>query len=149
MFEFSAFGAVHTTVTLVTVLVDAIFFATYGRIFACSTSGASYILLTTLLAAINLPIFAHVGFGNPRALAIGTLLVIVFSASARSILLFQQYGPAVETVSYTSTYLFLLLSVVTDTITKLSTAHRLFANVAIPSLQTIISRMVIVFIGIS
>lgn len=135
MFGLTPLGIVHTAVSLVAVGAAIVALLRNGAIQPQTTLGRLYVATTVVTCVTALGIFQHGGFGKPHALAILTLLALAFAALVRARDLFGHHRAAVETVTYSATFLFHLVPAVTETATRLPPGAPLAANADAPGLQ--------------
>jgi uncharacterized membrane protein len=142
----TAFGALHTLISLAALGCGIVAFARYGAIGTTTGAGKSYVWLTVLSCVTGLFIFHHGGFGKPHALSIITLmtLAIAWVAEARSI--FGSASRYVATVGYSLSFFFHMIPTFTEGSTRLPPGHPLASSPDDPNLQLAIGAAFTVFL---
>jgi uncharacterized membrane protein len=119
MFGLTPLGTFHTAVSLVAVAAGVASLIRNGNITWRTQAGKTYIVATVVTCVTALGIFRHGGFGAPHALAILTLIVLGVAFTAGATTVFGRLSRYVETVGYSTTFLFHMIPGVTETATRL------------------------------
>jgi uncharacterized membrane protein len=135
MSAMTAFGVLHTLISLVAVVAGVVSLFRQGRITWGDGPGKTYTLFTVASCVSALFIFHHGGVGPPHVLAVLTLVVLGIVALARGTDLFGRGDRFVETISYSATFLFHMIPAVTETATRLPPSAPLAASADSPTLQ--------------
>lgn len=145
MFGLTSLGVVHTAISLVAVAAGIRALVKIGFITANNTVGKVYLVTTFLTAATGLGIFQHGGFGPPHALAILTLLALAVGSAASFSALFGKRGRLVETVCYSSTFLFHMIPGFTESLTRLPPGAPLLPSAEAPEFKPIYGVLFVLF----
>src|SRR5882672_1309300 len=127
-FGLTTLGTGHTAFSLVAVAVGLYLLLRYKEISPRTLAGKVYIITTVVTALSGFGIFQHGGFGKPHALGILTVIVIAVALVAGYTSLYGKWSRAVETVSYSLTFLFHMIPGATETTTRLPSGKPIFAN---------------------
>ena len=145
MFGLTSLGLVHTAFSLVAVAAGLIALIRFGRIVPASTLGRLYLWTTVITCLSGFGIFQHGGFGKPHALGVLTLLVLAVAVLARRGR-FGRASLAVETVSYSMTFLFHMIPGITETTTRLPLGAPLLPNADAPELKVASGVLFVLFV---
>jgi hypothetical protein len=75
-YNLTAFGAFHTTISVLAVIAGIAALVRHGRITTDTLAGLWFVRLTAATCLTGLPIFRHGGFGPPHQLALLTLALL-------------------------------------------------------------------------
>ena len=149
MLGLTAFGALHTLISLVALAAGLMSLARYKDISLRTRTGKTYVIATVLTCVTGFFIFHHGGFGPPHMLGIITLVVLVIAWMAGRGRVFGRASRYVETVSYSATFFFHLIPGATETFTRLPVGAPLFSGPDDPALQKVIGVLfVLVAVGV-
>ena len=142
----SAFGQVHTLISLVALGAGIVSFASYRKINPGSRSGMLYIWTTVLTCLTGFGIFAHGGFGKPHALGVITLLTLglAWLADRRK---FGARSAAVSVCAYSITFLFHMIPAVTEGSTRLPLGSPLLADAEAPQLKAVTGVLLLLYLA--
>ena len=121
-------------------------FVRYKEIPAGTTVGQVYIWTTVLTCLTGFGIFQHGGFGKPHALGILTLVVLAIAAVAGRTALFGRASKYVETICYSTTFLFHMIPGFTESLTRLPAGSPVFSSAEDPGLQPVIGVVFVLFL---
>ena len=144
-FGLTTLGTGHTAFSLVAVAVGLYLLIRYQEISPRTLAGKVYIITTVVTALSGFGIFQHGGFGKPHALGVLTLIVIAVALVAGYTTLYGKWSRAVETVSYSATFLFHMIPGVTETTTRLPSGKPIFANPDVDELKVIAGVLFLLF----
>ncbi len=130
-------GTVHTAIGVAALVAGAIALAKDKRISTRSRFGVFYLMATLITAATSLGIYQHGGFGVPHALGLLTIAALAIGTLAARSALFGARAAYVETISYSSTFLFHLIPAVTETSTRLPAGAPLLTSGDAPILKVV------------
>ena len=115
----SFLGWVHTVLGISALLVGFYSLARYKFIKARNLSGEIYLFTTLIVAISSLFIYHQGGFGPAHVMgALAILAVMVGFLTERKKIL-GIFSPYIETIAYTSTFLFHVLPAITDGLRRL------------------------------
>src|SRR5712692_9868870 len=146
MFGLTPLGVIHTAISLIAVAAGLIALIRDKEISPRNMLGKVYVIATVLACLTGFGIFQHGGFGKPHALGIITLVVLAIAYVAGYTKLYGRASPYIETVSYSATFLFLLIPGTTETTTRLPLGAPLLPNADAPALQAATAVMGVVFL---
>jgi len=146
MFGLTALGTFHTAISLVAVVAGLIALFRDKAISPNNLVGKIYIWTTVITCLTGFGIFQHGGFGKPHVLGIITLVVLGIAALAGKTKLFGRASRAVETVSYSATFLFHWIPAVTETSTRLPLGQPLVSSAEDPALKAATGVLVLLFL---
>jgi len=146
MFGLTPLGVIHTAISLIAVATGLIALFRDKEISPRNGVGKIYIIATVLTCLTGFGIFQHGGFGKPHALGIITLVVLGVAYVAGYTKLYGRMSPYIETVSYSATFLFLLIPGITETTTRLPLGAPLLPNAGAPALQAATAVMGVAFL---
>ena len=145
MFGLTQLGIVHTLIALIAVGTGAFLLIRQGRISPAGLAGKIYVFATIVACITALAIYQHGGFGKGHVLAILTLVVLgVATAAGRG--MFGGVSKAVETVSYSATFLFHWIPGVSEATTRLPLCSPLMNGPEDPALKTILGVLFVLFV---
>jgi uncharacterized membrane protein len=125
-------GVVHTILSLVAVAAGVVALIREGGVSAKTAVGRIYIWSLVATCLTGLPIFRRGIIGPPHILAVVTLATFVMAALAVKTRVFGRASAYVETLSYSATLLFLAISTVTETLTRLPPSAPVVASPEAP-----------------
>jgi len=142
----TAFGALHTAISLIAVISGLTALIHYLEISPRSQAGKIYIATTILTCLTGFGIFHHGGFGKPHVLGIITLAVLGVAIMAGRSRFFGRASRYVETVSYSMTFFFHMIPLVNETATRFPLRAPLAADAEAPGLQSAAGLLFIMFL---
>ena len=145
MLGLTPLGTVHTAISLIAVGSGLIALVRDKAISARNLVGKPYVVTPVLTCLTGFGIFQHGGFGPPHVLGIITLVVLGVAALAGTGL-FGRAAPYVETISYSTTFLFHMIAAITETTTRLPLGAPLLASQDAPELQTATAVLFVAFL---
>lgn len=141
----STIGIIHTVIGLVALGYGAVALLQAGRIDPATRAGRVYLVATGLAALTAFALFRR-GFGPPHVLALLTLLALAVGAVAgRRAAAGSFAARLVETVAYSSTFLFHLIPGITESATRLPPSAPLVASPEAPALQAVYGVLLVLF----
>ena len=139
-------GVFHTSLSLVAV-VSAIAALIKDRgVSPRSRVGRVYIWSLVATCLTGLPIFRHGAIGPPHVLGVLTLATFAVAAIAGKTQVFGRLSPYVETVSYWVTLLFLGISTVTETLTRVPPGAPIVASPEAPIFKPLYLALLVLFL---
>lgn len=141
----TAFGALHTAISLVAVFAGIAALIRYKAISLRYTAGRVYVITTALTCLTGFFIFHHGGFGKPHALGVLTLIVLAVAALAGHKDVFGRASRYVEVIGYSLTLFFHTIPALTETGTRLPSTGPIFTNPEDPVLQKVIGVIFVLF----
>jgi len=139
-------GVFHTSLSLVAV-VSAIATLIKDRgVSPRSRVGRVYIWSLVATCLTGLPIFRHGAIGPPHVLGVLTLATFAVAAIAGKTQVFGRLSPYVETVSYWVTLLFLGISTVTETLTRVPPGAPIVASPEAPIFKPLYLALLVLFL---
>jgi uncharacterized membrane protein len=111
-------GVLHTILSLVAVAAALTALVKERGVSPTSGIGRVYIWSLVATCVTGLPIFRHGTIGPPHILGVLTLATFAVAAIARKTGVFGRLSAYAETISYSVTLLFLGISTVTETLTR-------------------------------
>lgn len=147
MFGLSTLGLIHTAISLVALACGFVVLFRDKEISSRNRLGQIYLVATLLTAATALFIFHRGGFGPPHVLAIMTLGAIAVGWAASHSEIFGRWSRHVETVCYSSTFLFHLVPGFTETLTRLPAGAPIAASDKASVLQVIDGVLLVLFLA--
>jgi uncharacterized membrane protein len=142
----TAFGAIHTAIGLIAVIVGLTALIRYLEISPRSLAGKIYIAATILTCLTGFGIFHHGGFGKAHILGIITLVVLGVAVTAGRTRRFGRASRYVETASYSMTFFFHMIPLVNETATRFPLGAPLAADAEAPALQAAAGLLFVVFL---
>jgi hypothetical protein len=121
--EMSAFGFVHTAVSVLPIGFGLVALAQDGCIDITQRAGRAYFITMLLGCATGFVIFAHGGFSVGHLLTLIMLALLLTGAFARRIRWLGRTAPYIETASLTSTFFLLIVFATTEGLTRLPPGH--------------------------
>ncbi len=139
-------GVFHTSLSLVAV-VSAIAALIKDRgVSPRSRVGRVYIWSLVATCLTGLPIFRHGAIGPPHVLGVLTLATFAVAAIAGKTQVFGRLSAYVETVSYWVTLLFLGISTVTETLTRVPPGAPIVASPEAPIFKPLYLALLVLFL---
>ena len=139
-------GVFHTSLSLVAV-VSAIATLIKDRgVSPRSRVGRVYIWSLVATCLTGLPIFRHGAIGPPHVLGVLTLATFAVAAIAGKTQVFGRLSAYVETVSYWVTLLFLGISTVTETLTRVPPGAPIVASPEAPIFKPLYLALLVLFL---
>jgi len=139
-------GVVHTILSLVAVVVAIVAVLREHGVSPASTIGRLYIWSLVATCLTGLPIFRHGTIGPPHILGVLTLAAFGVAALAGKTRVFGRLSSYVETISYSLTLLFLGISTVTETLTRVPPGAPIVAGPDAPIFKPLYLILVVLFL---
>jgi uncharacterized membrane protein len=117
-FKLTPLGLFHTIVSIVCVVLAVVALYRDKGILPGTAVGRAYLVSLWITTLTGFPIFRHGSAGPPHVLGVLTVLVLVVAALAGKTRVFGRASAYVETISYSSTVLLLMIPTVTETLTR-------------------------------
>lgn len=146
MLGITAFGWVHTVISLLAMAAAVVALVRYGGIALATAPGRAFVGLTAASCVTGLFIFHHGGFGPPHVLALTTLVVLVVAALAERRRLFGDASAYVATAAWSLAFFFHFIPGFTETLTRLPVGAPYASGPDDPKLQTLIGATFAVFV---
>jgi len=146
MYGITAFGWVHTLISLFAMAAAVVALARYGGIALATAPGRAFVGLTVASCVTGLFIFHHGGFGPPHVLPLLTLGVLGVAALAERRRLFGGVSVYLATAAYSLTFFFHFIPGFTETLTRLPPGAPYANGPDDPKLQTLIGATFAVFV---
>lgn len=140
------FGVFHTAISLVAVFAGLVGLVRYGEISPKTLVGKIYVITTVITCLTGFGIFHHGGFGKAHVLGIITLVVLGIAAMAGKAKMFGGASRYVEILSYSATFFFHMIPLITETATRLPLGTPLVADAEAPVLQKVIGMTFVLFL---
>ena len=115
----SFLGWVHTILGISALLIGFYSLAKYKFIKARNLSGEIYLFATLIVAMSSLSIYHQGGFGPAHFMGVLAVVAVVVGFIAEKKKIFGIFSPYIETIAYTSTFLFHVLPAITDGLRRL------------------------------
>ena len=115
----SFLGWVHTVLGISALLVGFYSLARYKFIKARNLSGEIYLFTTLIVAISSLFIYHQGGFGPAHFMGVLAILAVMVGFVTERKKIFGFFSPYIETIAYTSTFLFHVLPAITDGLRRL------------------------------
>mgnify|MGYP001197782726 FL=1 len=115
----SFLGWVHTILGISALLIGFYSLAKYKFIKARNLSGEIYLFATLIVAISSLFIYHQGGFGPAHFMGVLAVAAVVVGFIAEKKKIFGIFSPYIETIAYTSTFLFHVLPAITDGLRRL------------------------------
>ncbi|HET7853406.1 MAG TPA: hypothetical protein VFM04_02980 [Candidatus Methylomirabilis sp.] len=139
-------GIFHTIVSVVAVLAAVVALSRDGRVSPKSGIGRFYIWALVITCLTGFPIFRHGTITPPHVLGVITLVALAVAAVAGMTRVFGRFSVYVETISYSATVLFLGISTVTETLTRLPPSGSVAASPEDPILTPLYLGLLVSFL---
>ncbi|WP_257389309.1 hypothetical protein [Tahibacter caeni] len=146
MLGITAFGWIHTVISLLAMAAAAVAFARHGGIALATSAGRAFVGLTVASCVTGLFIFHHGGFGPPHVLALVTLGVLGVAALAERRRAFGGASAYVATAACSLAFFFHFIPGFTETLTRLPLAAPYASGPDDPKLQALIGATFAVFV---
>ena len=115
----SFLGWVHTILGISALLIGFYSLAKYKFIKARNLSGEIYLFFTLIVAISSLFIYHQGGFGPAHFMGVLAVVAVVVGFVTEKKKIFGNFSPYIETIAYTSTFLFHVLPAITDGLRRL------------------------------
>ena len=115
----SFLGWVHTILGISALLIGFYSLAKYRFIKAKNLSGEIYLFTTLIVAISSLFIYHQGGFGPAHYMGVLAILAVLVGYVMEKKRIFGIFSPYIETIAYTSTFLFHVLPAITDGLRRL------------------------------
>tara|TARA_B100001057_G_scaffold301091_2_gene301281 strand:- start:852 stop:1343 length:492 start_codon:yes stop_codon:yes gene_type:complete len=115
----SFLGWAHTILGISALLIGFYSLAKYKFIKARNLSGEIYLFATLIVAISSLFIYHQGGFGPAHFMGVLAVVAVVVGFIAEKKKIFGIFSPYIETIAYTSTFLFHVLPAITDGLRRL------------------------------
>ena len=139
-------GVFHTILSLVAVVSALAALITHHGIAPRGGVGRVYIWSLVATCLTGLPIFRHGTIGPPHIVGVLTLATFAVAAIAAKTRAFGRLSAYIETVSYAVTLLFLGISTVTETLTRVPPSAPIVASPAAPIFKPLYLGLLILFL---
>ncbi len=139
-------GVFHTILSLVAVVSALAALITHHGIAPRSRVGRVYIWSLVATCLTGLPIFRHGTIGPPHIVGVLTLATFAVAAIAAKTRALGRLSAYIETVSYAVTLLFLGISTVTETLTRVPPSAPIVANPGAPIFKPLYLGLLILFL---
>jgi uncharacterized membrane protein len=139
-------GVAHTILSLVAVVAAILALVKEHGVMPTSAIGRLYIWSLIATCVTGLPIFRHGTIGPPHILGVLTLATFGVAALARTTQVFGRLSPYVETISYSVTLLFLGISTVTETLTRVPPGAPIVAGPDAPIFKPLYLVLLVLFL---
>jgi hypothetical protein len=133
-------------VSVVAVLAGALALSREGHVSPTSGTGRFYIRALVLTCLTGLPIFRHGTIGPPHVLGVLTLVTLGVAAGAGRTRTFGRSSAYVQAVAYSATALFLAISTVTETLTRVPPSAPVVASPESPVLTALYVGLLALFL---
>jgi hypothetical protein len=142
----TSLGVVHTILSLVAVVAAILALVKEHGVSPTSTIGRLYIWSLVATCLTGLPIFRHGTIGPPHILGVLTLATFGVAALAGKTRVFGRLSSYVETISYSVTLLFLGISTVTETLTRVPPGAPIVAGPDAPIFKPLYLVLLVLFL---
>ena len=115
----SFLGWVHTILGISALLIGFYSLAKYKFIKSRNLSGEIYLFVTLIVAISSLFIYHQGGFGPAHFMGVLAVVAVVVGFVTEKKKIFGNFSPYIETIAYTSTFLFHVLPAITDGLRRL------------------------------
>lgn len=115
----SFLGWVHTILGISALLIGFYSLAKYKFIKSRNLSGEIYLFATLIVAISSLFIYHQGGFGPAHFMGVLAVVAVVVGFITEKKKIFGIFSPYIETIAYTSTFLFHVLPAITDGLRRL------------------------------
>src|SRR5438093_12252849 len=139
-------GVFHTILSLVAVVSALAALITHHGIAPRSGVGRVYIWSLVATCLTGLPIFRHGTIGPPHVVGVLTLATFVVAFVAGRTAVFGRASAPVETACYWTTLLFLGISTVTETLTRLPPSAPIVASPEAPIFKVLYLGLIVLFV---
>jgi len=139
-------GGFHTLLSLVAIASAVVALVREGGVSAKSGVGRVYIWSLVATCLTGLPIFRHGTIGPPHVVGVLTLATFVVAFVAGGTAVFGRASARVETVCYWTTLLFLGISTVTETLTRLPPSAPIVASPEAPIFKVLYLGLIVLFV---
>jgi uncharacterized membrane protein len=146
MLGITAFGGVHTLISLLAMAAAVVALVRHGGIATATAPGRAFVGLTVASCVTGLFIFHHGGFGPPHVLAIVTLVVLGIAALAERRRLFGGASAYVATAAYSLAFFFHFIPGFTETLSRLPAGAPYATGPDDPKVQALIAATFAVFV---
>ncbi len=148
MLGITAFGMLHTVISLIGMGAGFVALFARFRIGRDTRAGRAFVLFTALSAITGLFIYHHGGFGKPHVLSIATLVVLALGMwqEHRGALRWQSLR--IASLLYTVALFFHFIPGLTETFTRLPVDGPLFDSPDDPQLAMSVGVIAVLFVGI-
>ncbi len=141
------FGAAHTAVSMLPVLIGLYFYIAKGTIDLKTGLGKTYWALSLVGAISALFIFHHGGFGPGHVVSIAMIVTLLLAALA--VWIVKTKTRTIEIILTSLSYFFLWFFVTTETLTRFPVAKPFASDPAAPALIPVrLGMLIVMVIGI-
>lgn len=148
MLGITAFGMLHTVISLIGMGAGFVALFARFRIGRDTRAGRVFVLFTALSAITGLFIYHHGGFGKPHVLSIATLAVLALGIWQERRGATRWQGLRVASLLYTVALFFHFIPGLTETFTRLPVDAPLFDSPDDPQLAMCVGVIAVLFVGI-
>jgi hypothetical protein len=133
----SAFGFVHTAVSLLPIGFGLYALLRHGKIDLATRSGNAYFVTMLLGSATGFVIFAHGGFSLGHALTLLVVALLLAAALAPRMHWLGGLAPYVQTAGFSTSFLLLMVFATTEGLTRLPPEHPYASGADAPELMPV------------
>jgi uncharacterized membrane protein len=149
-FQLTPLGLFHTLVSIVCVGAALVALYRDRGISPRTTIGKFYLAALWVTTLTGFPIFRHGAPGPPHVVGVLTVLALIVALVAGKTGFFGKASALVETVSYSTTVLLLMIPTVTETLTRVPPSRPWVASPESPILLALYAvLLVLFFVGVS
>ncbi|OUL31476.1 hypothetical protein BV378_02150 [Nostoc sp. RF31YmG] len=148
MLGITAFGMLHTVISLIGMGAGFVALFARFRIGRDTRAGRVFVLFTALSALTGLFIYHHGGFGKPHVLSLATLAVLALGMWQERRGAMRWQGLRVASLLYTVALFFHFIPGLTETFTRLPVGAPLFDSPDDPQLAMCVGVIAVCFVGI-
>ena len=139
-------GVFHTLLSLVAIASAIVALVREGGVSAKSGVGRVYIWSLVATCLTGLPIFRHGTIGPPHVVGVLTLATFVVAFVAGRTAAFGRASARVETACHWTTLLFLGISTVTETLTRLPPSAPIVASPEAPIFKVLYLGLIVLYV---
>lgn len=148
MLGITAFGMLHTVISLIGMGAGFVALFARFRIGRDTRAGRVFVWFTALSALTGLFIYHHGGFGKPHVLSLATLAVLALGVWQERRGARRWQGLRVASLLYTVALFFHFIPGLTETFTRLPVDAPLFDSPDDPQLAMCVGVIAVLFVGI-
>lgn len=145
-FQLTPLGLFHTLVSIVAVVTAFVALYRDKGISPRTSIGRTYLLTLLITTLTGFPIFRHGSIGPPHIVGVIILIVLAVAALAGTTRVFGRASAYVETVSYSTTVLLLMIPTVTETLTRVPPSAPWVASPEAPIFPPLYSALLVLFL---
>lgn len=144
--EMIPLGWFHTAMGVTALVSGALTLMKYQEITLTTRSGQIYLASTLITAGTALAIFQRGEFGPGHALAVMTLLALLFGLVAAKTKVFGKFSRYAQALGFSSTLLFHCIPAVTDGLLRLPVGDPILSSIDDPVLKICYAVLLLLFI---